>query len=55
MVPTNMVKKTIDIPEDLYKKFNEYRKKFEDIPNFTQAIIELIGIGLKSEGIKVEK
>lgn len=47
-----VVKKTIDIPDDLYRKINEYRKKFDDIPNFTQTILELIRKGLKSEGIK---
>jgi len=49
-----MVKKTIDIPEDLYRKINEYRKRFDDIPNFTQTLLELIKKGLKTEGIKVE-
>lgn len=47
-----MVKKTIDIPEDLYKKINEYRKRFDDIPNFTQTLLELIKKGLKIEGVK---
>jgi predicted CopG family antitoxin len=51
----SMVKKTIDIPEDLYRKINEYRKMFDDIPSFTQAIIRLIKKGLKSEGIAVEE
>jgi predicted CopG family antitoxin len=51
----SMVKKTIDIPEDLYRKINEYRKMFDDIPSFTQAIIRLIKEGLKSEGIAVEE
>jgi len=50
-----MVKKTIDIPENLYRKINEYRKRFDDIPNFTQTIVELIRKGLKSEGINVER
>jgi len=50
---SNVVRKTIDIPEDLYKKINEYRKKFDDIPNFTQTLLELIKKGLRSEGIKV--
>jgi len=49
-----MVKKTINIPEDLYRKINEYRKRFDDIPNFTQAILDLIKKGLKSEGIKID-
>ena len=51
---TLMVKKSIDIPEDLYRKINEYRKTFDDIPSFTQAIIRLIKKGLESEGIRVE-
>jgi predicted CopG family antitoxin len=54
-VVVSMVKKTIDIPEDLYRKINEYRKMFDDIPSFTQAIIRLIKKGLKSEGIAVEE
>jgi predicted CopG family antitoxin len=54
-VVVSMVKKTIDIPEDLYRKINEYRKMFDDIPSFTQAIIRLIKEGLKSEGIAVEE
>jgi hypothetical protein len=50
-----MVKKTVDIPENLYRKINEYRKMFDDIPSFTQAIIKLIKKGLESEGVNVEE
>ena len=49
-----MVKKTIDFPEDLYRKINEYRKMFDEIPSFTQAVIRLIKRGLESEGIILE-
>ncbi|MEM4981816.1 MAG: hypothetical protein QXI48_07330 [Candidatus Bathyarchaeia archaeon] len=48
-----MVKKTIEFPNDLYKMINEYRKRFEDIPSFSQAVIDLIKKGLKSEGFEV--
>jgi len=50
-----MVKKTVDIPENLYRKINEYRKMFDDIPSFTQAIIKLIRKGLESEGVNLEE
>lgn len=54
MVPSRMVRKTVDFPENLYRKINEYRRRFEDIPSFSQAVIELVKKGLKSEGIDVE-
>jgi len=49
-----VVKKTIDFPNDLYKMINEYRKRFEDIPSFSQAVVELVKKGLKSEGFECE-
>lgn len=40
-----VVRETISMPEDLYKKINEYRR-FDDIPNFTQMLLRLIRKGL---------
>ncbi|GBC75264.1 hypothetical protein HRbin06_00581 [archaeon HR06] len=47
-----VVKKVIEIPEDLYIKINESKERFDDIPNFTQTLLELIKKGLESEGNK---
>jgi len=49
-----MVKKTIDFPERLYRAINEYRRRFEDIPSFSQAVINLIKKGLRNEGFEVD-
>ncbi|MEM3815324.1 MAG: hypothetical protein QW341_00590 [Candidatus Bathyarchaeia archaeon] len=49
-----MVKKTIDFPDRLYRAINEYRRRFEDIPSFSQAVIDLIKKGLRNEGFKVD-
>ncbi|MEM2368585.1 MAG: hypothetical protein QXR06_04840 [Candidatus Bathyarchaeia archaeon] len=49
-----MVKKTIDFPDRLYRAINEYRRRFEDIPSFSQAVIDLIKKGLRSEGFEVD-
>lgn len=36
-----MVKKPVNAPENLYRKINEYRKMFDNMSRFTQAVIKL--------------
>lgn len=41
-----VVRETISMPEDLYKKINEYGRRLNDVPNFMQMLLRLIRKGL---------